>query len=866
MIEVKDLTKIYKSRKGGACTALDGISFTLPDRGFVFIVGKSGSGKTTLLSLLGGLDTPTSGEIIEGGRALSAMSHADQVYYRNARVGFIFQDFHLLEELTISENVSLALALRGEEDGERVQRALANTDLKELADRYPKELSGGQKQRVAIARALVKQPAILLADEPTGNLDSKTTVQILSLLKELSKEKLVVIVSHNLSDAEAYADEILELSEGRILRHVRRNEAFNPNLRVEGDTLIIPGGEQFTESNLEEVSRAMKIGRITAVRQETDRFAPLHPRGACPKEEPQIERRHLKFRSTLALAAKFGKRGALRGIVYAVILALLLTVLGLSQLFMHFDGGEVIASEMEKRNLRCNSFLKGESAAYDSLDATRLVDVEEGDLQAFYDAGYEGKAYPLINFSLSAHDDDIAVRQMKFKQSVNPYALSGLGGVLITEQSFLERQFGPLKFVATAEEQKDHGIYITDFFADACIVNRAQINTREDMLGPYSKFTDHKYGYVNGILDTGYRERYKDLLEKVTDPNTTKEELKSLAESEEYLKFHDEVCEYLAVGYTFEPDFVEKLLSSKARQFTSVGISTFEVGGKAFEWRDSFYSCSDKHNTIPLQDNEVLMSYETYNSIFHTNYTSATLDKFEPHEVKFSYYASCDQNRSQKKFEATLNIIGLRDQKVLCNLADNVFYALQGIGMCTLGYYFEGGDAHLLFNVANENGFVPNSSMASSITAMTKVVGVFRDFFYLIFGALCAMLFLLIVQYEVKNIKDRMREIGILKALGARDRDFLVIFGLQAAAVGLLMAVLYVFGAFGFVQAANGLLAFSLAELSKSAVTDLHFLHVNWLFWMQNCFIALLLFALSFLVPMLWLRHIKPTNVIKAKE
>lgn len=201
MIEVKELCKVYKSQKGGKWVALDHISFTLPDKGFIFVIGKSGSGKTTLLSLLGGLDTITSGDIIENGINVSKLSLKEQVYYRNSTVGFIFQDFHLIETLTIYENIMLALNLQGQEDNQKVLKALKDTDLEDYATRYPKELSGGQKQRVAIARALVKKPKILLSDEPTGNLDSKTTKQILNLLKEQAKEKLVIIVSHNLNDA-----------------------------------------------------------------------------------------------------------------------------------------------------------------------------------------------------------------------------------------------------------------------------------------------------------------------------------------------------------------------------------------------------------------------------------------------------------------------------------------------------------------------------------------------------------------------------------------------------------------------------------------------------------------------------------------
>ncbi len=511
MIEVKELTKIYKSRKSGTCTALDRIGFTLPDKGFVFVIGKSGSGKTTLLSLLGGLDTVTSGEILENGRHIEAFGLGEQVAYRNSTVGFIFQDFHLIDDLTVFENVALALELQGEEEKEKVKRALENTDLSSFEARYPKELSGGQKQRVAIARALLKDPTVLLADEPTGNLDSKTTGQILDLLKELSEEKLVVIVSHNLSDAERYADEILELLDGKILHHVRRNENFDARLHVESDILVIPAGERFTDENIGEIAAAIRGGYVKDVRQDVDRFLPQTAPLPAPKVPLPLEKKHLKFKHTAKLSERFARRSWIKTAVYGVVFAAILVVLGLSQLIMNFNGGEVVASEMAKRNLSCDSFIKDTNDTYDSLDASRLVNVEDNDLRKFYDAGYEGKAYPVINYSLQNTSSKVAVNQNRAAPQKHPYGITETAGLVITEESFLEKKFGKLKFLALAEEQKEYGVYITDFFAHAYISNHSsQYISYEKMLGNFNCSTGYVYGYVNGILDTGYDDHGKE--------------------------------------------------------------------------------------------------------------------------------------------------------------------------------------------------------------------------------------------------------------------------------------------------------------------------------------------------------------------
>lgn len=212
MLELLHISKNYFSR-AGQVPALKDVSFSLPSRGMVFLVGKSGCGKSTLLHILGGLDTPTTGKLLFNGTPIvSRMLDA----YRNETVGFVFQEYNTIDTLTVAQNVALATELQGTRATAQVPEILARVGLEGLENRRPSELSGGQKQRVAIARALIKEPRIILADEPTGALDSETGKQILELLKELSREKLVVVVSHDREFAEAYADRVITLSDGRV--------------------------------------------------------------------------------------------------------------------------------------------------------------------------------------------------------------------------------------------------------------------------------------------------------------------------------------------------------------------------------------------------------------------------------------------------------------------------------------------------------------------------------------------------------------------------------------------------------------------------------------------------------------------------
>ena len=217
-MQLTDVTKVYKIKGGGAVKALGGVSFELPERGMVFLLGKSGSGKTTLLNVMSGLDTIDGGEIEYNGRNLRNFTPADMDSYRNTCCGFVFQDYNLIPELTVGENIALALQLQGDRDtNAKVEKVLKEVELEGYKDRRIYELSGGQKQRIAIARALVKNPEIIFADEPTGALDSVTGRTILDLLKGISKEKLVVVVTHDRESAERYADRIIELADGRVI-------------------------------------------------------------------------------------------------------------------------------------------------------------------------------------------------------------------------------------------------------------------------------------------------------------------------------------------------------------------------------------------------------------------------------------------------------------------------------------------------------------------------------------------------------------------------------------------------------------------------------------------------------------------------
>jgi len=219
MLELKNIKKEYLSGDNKV-HALKGVSLNFRKSEFVSILGPSGCGKTTMLNIVGGLDRYTTGDLVINGISTKKYKDADWDAYRNNSIGFVFQNYNLITHQTVLTNVELALTLSGvskEERKARAKEALVKVGLHDQLHKKPNQLSGGQMQRVAIARALVNNPEIILADEPTGALDTKTSVQIMDLLKEISKEKLVIMVTHNSDLAEKYSSRIVRLSDGEII-------------------------------------------------------------------------------------------------------------------------------------------------------------------------------------------------------------------------------------------------------------------------------------------------------------------------------------------------------------------------------------------------------------------------------------------------------------------------------------------------------------------------------------------------------------------------------------------------------------------------------------------------------------------------
>ena len=854
MIIVKNLTKVYKSKKAKICVALNNVSFSLPSKGLVFVVGKSGSGKSTMLNLLGGLDSLTSGEINVFGNQLNEYSESELYSFRSNIVGFVFQDFHLLDDLTVADNVRLSLKLMAEDDDERVEKALESVELLEYKDRYPRELSGGQQQRVAIARALVKNPDVIFADEPTGNLDSNTTEQIIKLIKEISKEKLVVVVSHNLFDAYEYADRIIELSEGRIINDLVINEKYENAVEVKDNKVIIPMLKRFKQDELDSLLSICKRDEILKIEQSNNKFKQKEQKEEpLQTKVPQKKTKGLSFFNSVKFSAMFGKRRIIGFLLSAIFASILICVLSLAQSIANFDAKSMAVDSMTEGSVYA---VRKDLDTLSGQVHARVITDE--DFAKIKQASPDAKLYKLYMSGLYINGYTIG------HQKVPTITQSGLhivetSGTLETNEEYAKKllRLDNLDIYRGSVEQNTGGIYITDFVADSFIFY-GKAENYDEILGQQFEGSNDYWpdGYVNGIINTSYKEKYKGVIDQIN--SMTKES----PLTEEIISFLDYVNQALAISYYFGDNYKE-ISSANIYEGNYVYTRNFFVNGVDASSTISYISCGSYFDCV-LGDNEVFMDVEAYNKIFGTEYTYGNCDTFVPHAISF---LSSDFN-NEVIYSKQMTVAGIGKCKggnML--LADNVFYEYKEKMFHCYGVYADGEDVSGFINYTMDNGYSNISLKMSAIQTMSQAVETFNKFFEFIAMILvCACVFI-ITSFGVKNIKSKMYEVGVMKALGCKLSSFFVIFGLHTLLIAFTTIVVFVVGYVAFANVANHILLESLKAITPTKIMlDLQFIKFDWQLALINSAVVVFISIVSTIIPIILLRRIKPVTIIKAKE
>ncbi len=647
MLSVKNLVKTYKSSGGIEVRALDGVSIDFPEKGMVFLLGRSGSGKSTLLNVSGGLDSPTGGEIIVKGRSSKDFSSADFDSYRNTYVGFVFQEYNLLNEFTVEQNVAIALQLQNKEnDKQAVDALLEKVDLKGVGKRSPNTLSGGQRQRVAIARALIKDPKIIMADEPTGALDSNTGKQILDTLKKLSEDRLVIVVSHDKDFAEEYADRIIELSDGKIVSDrskVEDNSINEQNIQiVSDDTITVKDWNKVTDEEIKNIVSVMrsKGGEtvITAGKKElpeVKKILKISDGEKRFKKTDKVENKKYDGNKTEFIKSRLPMRYALKmsgaglkvkplRLFFTILLSLIaFTVFGVTSTLMMYDPNYSIATAMEKSyydsvllekrydavkqsvRARANGseeVTREESAtlvgAYTKSDLDKLNDNKVGlDFAGIIDFGsydYTGLGVgdyerPKLSIKYASPKDDFTwyytLKEINGFTDCGEEFLTNNGFTAVTENSRYPQKYNEIAIP----------YFLYEYYKNSSIVSIQMpvLDTPEALIGQWIFIGELPFEVV-GIYDVGaVPSKYAELYDKNSDMNYH-ERTSLSAEFEDYLKnsFHN-VC-------FVSEDFYEHY------QFEFMDIAKDEIhGAKISEASLKYENITNKNNLLVFTERSI---------------------------------------------------------------------------------------------------------------------------------------------------------------------------------------------------------------------------------------------------------------------
>lgn len=863
MIELRNVTKIYKSKNRNDVTAIDDINLILPDKGMVFIIGKSGSGKSTLLNMIGGLDTSTKGEIICDGNILNKMKKYELTRYRSSYLSFIFQDYHVLDKLTVKQNIELALDLNNEKNEEKVNKIIQQVDLAEYVNRYPSELSGGQKQRIAVARALVKDSSMILCDEPTGNLDKKTTTQILDLLKKISQEKLVVIVSHSNIDANNYGDRIIELFDGKIFKDRQRSSDYSNDFKIENNVVYLPHYNDLTPNELIIVNEAIANNDDLKFKQIGNRFFETKIEEV---EHHKVELTKTKInRSGSKKLYKLLSRKKLSYAFNICVISLLLVCFAIFQSFLNFNGNHELSKSLTDNNIQTVPLQKGVMNDTGNLALTTIQRVNDDDVDVFREAGYEGKIYYKYNNTLPINSIGID-NEGTLNVSTNfafLYCRETLGTINDCNGDMFTNMYGKdgkIDYVAVCDEYKDYGIYITDYVADSIGYHLGK--TYDEILGSY-KYNKNQYGYINGIIDTDYKTKYKVLFDKISKENKPKNltqfynEIKSL---DEYSDFLQEAINFLAYGYSFEEDYSVAIQNGEFRNIIKINrfsVSLDEKNPIHYSTPIVFY------NDSSLNENEIVLSVTTFNAAFGTTHKDNS--NFEPCEVTLTFYKD-DNKNGEVEYQKTLKIIKLTSStqnKMNLNFAGD----LKKYDVVKYGIYLEDHqNISTMIDVATKNEFVINSVDATKLSTINRVLEIFGKFFLFIELFFLLVTIIFIINTGKAAIKKNKYEIGILKAIGTSNGSIIRQFFKQSIVLCLSIGILSNIGIYVGTMVGNNILVAAFEAILDTTFYDLRLInYIPELVFKDLIYIGVIA-IISFIIPQIMLFRIRPIEIIRAKE
>lgn len=901
MLELKNIKKIYRAKKSEDVVALDDVSLTFPETGLVFILGKSGSGKSTLLNIIGGLDDFDSGDIFVDGKSRKAFSSVELDSYRSRYLGFVFQEYNLLDDFNVYDNVALSLQLQSKDiDSKRVEQALADVDMSEYSKRMPNELSGGQKQRVSIARALVKNPKIILADEPTGALDSKTGKQIFETLKRLSEERLVIVVSHDQEAAKQYANRIIEIQDGRILsdskeEHVGTNQIdgkssdilqnmektrfpVKQGIRMGIHSIFLKKGRLILTVLLSSLAFALfgtaasistfsqKNAYISTVKE--DGISSLHltrhdNTSARLSDKDEIEKNTSakvysasRYDIDLPLYEKKVNEVTSSSDFNPYYLTSLTGALNIEDTFLDDSGFKLIAGRLpENSKEACLS-----KYAYESFKA---YGIHEDD----YDVPAEQVSYDSVIDMVIGNKVITGIVDTSVSQDLQSLSDSKTIPGLLSTRLYDLQSSGVDSMLYS---RKGNGGFYLPFgssFWSAQNLDNCQIFgfDYEEVLDDSYRFFDPNKKGLNGddvivsfdLLLRKIRMDDEELGKRVSDEinsiNQKKDSLRSAYIDANYLSFSKSMKQDPFVCVTFDriskmnPEMGENDIWKKVfRKYA------FEVGLGSYQKEFGFQIYQMKEDVVEpyLEPFDLHMNYQD-------SAPQPTNRVMDVHAVGVSFSSSVSMltvsskmmdenmelaysNAEAKRFHYGLFVL-LKDQKTAKSFFD---------------YYFRKAEE----KEKGKTGFA-YSTISGNLSRVRSICQTFKDLlpiFYIASAVLALFSILLFYSFMSSTIQAKEKQIGTLRALGAGKRDVMTIFFSESISLSLINLV---------VSCLLVILATSITSSSLKSALGLSFsiLSVNFIVVLALVLLSLLSAFLASLLPVYRISNKKPVDAISGK-
>ena len=917
MLEVKDLVKVYKTKGGAEVRALDGITLAFEEKGMVFLLGRSGSGKSTLLNVCGGLDSPDSGEIIVKGKSSKDFSAGDFDSYRNTYVGFIFQEYNILNEFSVEDNIALALELQGKQkDKAEIARILEQVDLTDFAKRKPNTLSGGQKQRVAIARALVKNPEIIMADEPTGALDSNTGKQVLDTLKKLSEDKLVIVVSHDREFAEEYGDRIIELKDGKVISDVvkssitAKKESENVSF-LEDNTLLIKSGVELSDKDIAKIKKIISSSKEDVLVSTNKEDISLYKKSAKIKDDnskecfveidkqPEISesqdggkfiKSKLKFKHAFKIGASGIKTKPFRFILTLFLSTVAFIMFGLLSCLMYYDADKTVAQSLYEDGAQYYNFSKSyiSQADYYSKD------------------GSFSNTYPERT---PIGDEDIELLSQKFGDKIikvtKIFSVDVDNLYLESDDYYTDKVYGfvesssALEYIKGGAPQNENEVAISEFLYNSIVEGKLSnpadgseitVNDYGDIILKFENENSAYYDIFDAYFKVSGVFKCDDVPSEFDALKTTSD--KNLADKFEALK-EERFYSYVAIpseAYdTFKKMYgsiyyttTDNMSARGSDLWLQLSESSNTAMGNIYKTSlvESYYDWNGNlKNTNTLAENEILINENLTRSLFSKIDTkiSDLLNESFDYDKNSKYYSDITTYKDMTCYDLVYTISnGFTDEVGAAELIEMIKTAVPiideispgFIDECkktnlTIGYYMEiedfkdnvkiagfsfgqylpsclmsesyfndycdycyendyyeirsckydmnkveqnkyscvfvpsGGSPESILDMINyseqkyedDSKFQIDNSLKDNIDGYSGMVSTLSDIFLWVGLVLAVFSMLLLFNFIAASISAKKKEIGILRAVGARGTDVFKIFFVEAAIVVIICVI-----------------------------------------------------------------------------